>query len=373
MRNRKTFIGAIAAAILLMVSVLLFNSCSGGGGAGGTSSGTVALYATDNMSDHKQVIATINKVTVMNTGSGAACDVLTTQTTPSAPTTIDIANLSNILQLLSVVNCPAVPYNRLHIEFDRSVDLMDSAGNKSSCSFTSYKDDAGHVNKLQCNGATCTLDINGAVNVLVNQYNKVALDFRLKDFDVDNFGAASCSVTMKVSPLHGKEIEHLRRYEGITGLVSDLTASTHTFTLSKHHNISLNVLYSGITSSRQPGLDDLLLRAQQDGLSTRVTTSAIDHASGTIEASEILVKAEGLVSNLTTSNHTFTLTYRKGKTITVDFKNAAVKGTLANNAWTEVGLYGYDSVNTNFLAARVAVEYECTVPDIEKKSMYTED
>jgi hypothetical protein len=132
-------------------------------------------------------------------------------------------------------------------------------------------------------------------------------------------------------------------------------------------------LYSGITSSRQPGLDDLLLRAQQDSLRTRVTTSAIDYANRTIEASEVLVKAEGLVSNLTTSNHTFTLTDRKGKAITVDLSNALVKGTLANNAWAEVGLYGYDSVSNDFLAARVAVEHECTVPDNEKKAVGTED
>jgi len=47
--------------------------------------------------------------------------------------------------------------------------------------------------------------------------HKVALDFMLKDFDVDNFGTPSCSVTMKVSPIHGKEFEHLLRREAITG------------------------------------------------------------------------------------------------------------------------------------------------------------
>jgi len=365
MRKRTVFVSVVGGAMLLMVSVFLFNSCGGSSG-GGTSSGSVALYATDNMSDHKQVIATINQVTVINTGSGASCDVLTT------PTTVDIANLSDVLQLLSVADCPAVPYNRLHIEFDKSVELMDSVMSRSTCSFTSYKDEANHVNMLRCNEATCSLDINGAVNVLVNRYNKIALDFRLKDFDVVNFGTASCSVTMKVSPLHGKECERLRRQEGITGLVSDLTTSTHTFTLSKHH-LSLNVLYSDITSTRQPGLDNLLLRAQQDGLRTRVTTSAIDYANKTIEASQIIVKAEGLVSGLTTSDQTFTLTYKKGQTMTVDFSNAVIKGTLANDAWAEVGLYGYESMGTKFLAARVAIEYECTVPDNQKRAIGTED
>ncbi len=364
MRRGRVAISCVIGAALLVVSAFVFNSCSGGNGR--TSSGTVALYATDNMSNHKQVIATINKVTVESTGSGATCEVLTT------PVTINIANLSNVLQLLNVADCPAVPYNRLHIEFNRSVELMDSAGNESSCSFTSYKDEDNHVNRLQCNGDTCTLDINGAVNVLINQYNKVALDFRLKDFDVDHFGTASCSVTMKVSPLHGKEFGHLDRFEGITGLVTNLTTSTRTFTLSKDH-LALDVLYSGITSSRQPGLDDLLLRAQQDGLRTAVTASAIDFSTKTIEASKILVKVEGLVSNLTTSTNTFTLTYREGKTMPIDYGNAAVKGTVANGAWTEVKLYGHDSASSNFLAAIIEAETGCKGPGDRWRERHTED
>jgi len=375
MSKKKAFISVIAGTVLLIAAVVVFNSCSGGNSGGGTSTGTVALYATDSMSDYKQVIVTINKVTVLNTGSTAACDVLTTMTTPSTPLTINIANLSNVLQLLSVAECPAVPYNRLHIEFAKTVDLMNSAGTPTACSFVSYKNEANHVNRLYCNGESCSLDINGAINVLVNQYNKVALDFRLKDFDVDNFGTPSCSITMKVSPIHGKEFEHLYRREAITGLVTNLTASTDTFTLSKHHH-SFTVLYSGITSSQQPGLDSLLQRAQEDGLRTQVTTSTIDYASKTIEASDIFVKVEGLVSNLTTTNHTFTLTYKKGKTMTVDFSKAVVKGSLANDAWAEVKLYGYDGTSANnplFLASRVEVEYECTEPYDHKKEMNTED
>ncbi len=365
MKIKIAFISVITGIVLLTAGVILFN-CSGGNSGGGPS-GKVALYATDCMSDYKQVIATINEVSVLNTGSGATCVLLDSAST----TTIDIANLSNVLQLLNVADCPAVPYNRLHIEFAETVDLMDSLDSSTTCSFVSYKDESHHVNTLQCMDGTCSLDINGAVNVLVNQHNEVALDFDLKDFDVDHHDN-SCSVTMKVSPIHGEGFKHLVHPKAITGLVSNLTTSTDTFTLTKHH-LSLNVLYSDITSTRQPGLDDLLLRAQQDGLRTRVTASTFDYASKTIEASEILVKVEGLVSNLTTTNHTFTLTYKKGKTLTVDFSKAAVKGTLANDAWVEVKLYGFDGTSANFLAARIEVEYECTEPYDHKREMNIED
>jgi len=369
MSKKNAFISVITGIVLLIAAVTVFNSCSGGNNGGGTSNGTVALYATDNMSNYKQVIVTINKATVLNTGSSTTCDVLTTMTTPSTPLKINIANLSNVLQLLSIAECPAVPYNRLHIEFDKTVELMNSA-TTSTCSFTSYKDESNHVNRLYCNGEFCSLDINGAVNVLANQYNKVALDFRLRDFDVYDFGTTSCSVTMKVSPIHGKEFENLYRQEAITGLVTNLTVSTDTFTLLKHHH-SFTVLYSGITASQQPALDDLLLRAQLDGLRTQVTTSTIDYANKTIEASKIYVKVEGLVSYLTTTN--LTLTYKNGKTMTVDFSKAVTKGSLANDAWVEVQLNGYDSTTTNFLASRVEVEYECTEPYDHKKEMNTED
>jgi len=363
MSIKNATISVIVGTVLLIAGVTLFNSCSGGNSGGGTSSAEVALYATDCMSDYKQVIATINKVTIMNTGSGATCDLLNSQST----TTIDIANLSNVLQLLNVADCPAVPYNRLHIEFAKSVELMDSLGSQATCTFVSYKDEAHHVNTLQCMGDTCSLDINGAVNVLANHHNEVALDFNLKDFDVDNFGTA-CTVTMKVSPIHGEGFKHLAHPKAITGLVSNLTTSTDTFTLTKHH-LSLTALYSGITSTQQPGLDDLLLQAEQDGLRTQVTTSTFDYANKTIEASAIFVKVEGLVSNLTTT--TLTLSYNMGKTIPVDFSKAVVKGTLADDAFAEVKLYGYDG--TNFLAARIGVEYGCTEPYEHKREMHIED
>ena len=239
-------------------------------------------------------------------------------------------------------------------------------------------------------GTTCTLDINGAVNVLMNQSNKLALDFKLKDFDVDNFGTNQCSVTLKVSPVHVESFKNLGRHEAITGLVSNLTTSTDTFDLTKHY-MTFSVLYSGITSSQQPGLDDLLLRAEQDGLKTQVTATTFNFANKTfdswkmhenddgpisaltttIDASKILVKVEGLVSALTSTS--FTLSYDTGKTIDVDFTKAVVKGTLANNAQAEVKLYGFDTASTDFLAALVEVEFEASCPNDDRRDIDSDD
>jgi hypothetical protein len=336
---------------------LLLYSCGGGGG-GGTTSAPVGLYLTDDMSLFTQVTATIDKVQILNIGSGASCDVLTT------PTAVDITQLANVMQLVNVAACPAVPYNRIHIEFEKSVELTSAPtgsvpGTTSLCSFVSYKDEGNRPNVLSCSGTTCSLDINGAVNVLVNQPNKLALDFHLKDFDVDSFGTPStCSVTMKVSPLHAGEMENLGYPEGITGLISNLSTTDQTFTLTRGHT-TFSVLYSGITTTQQPGLDSLLQRAATDGLRVKVMSSNIDCRTKTITASAIYMKIEGTVSSLNTTDHTFTLTYKGGKTIPVDYSNAVVDGTLADGASVAIKLYGFDSVN--YLASRVDVGDEISI------------
>ncbi len=356
MKTRRILILASAGIFVLLSAAMLLYSCGGGGGSASTA--TVALYVTDDMSGYQQVNATINRIDLVNTGSGNSCNVFT------GPLTLDISNLAGIMQLIDVGSCPAVPYNRIHIEFAKSVALMDASGNTSDCMFTSYKDGHNNVNKLACGAEACTLDINGAVNLLVSQPNKIALDFNLKDFDVAGFGDPStCSVTMKVSPLHAAEIGARKHIEGFTGLVSNLSTTDQTFDLTRGKT-TFSVLYGGITSTQQPGIDSLLQRAQDDGLRVKVLASEIDCASRTITATAAYVKVEGTIAadSLDTTAHTFTVTYTGGKTIGVDYSNAVVHGVPVEGGWIEVKLYGYDG--TNFLAARVEVEdHETTTED----------
>ncbi len=326
---------------------IIFSSCSDHNGNGSAQSAQVGLYITDVMGDYKQVVATVTKVQVLHTGSGAVCDLLTT------PETLDIAELSRMLQLVTVSTCTAVPYNRIHLEFEKSVLLMNNADITSPCSFTSYKDQGTAPNVLQCNGSTCSLDINGAVNVLVNQPNKLALDFELKNFEVANFGdPAACSVTMKVSPLHAVDMGARGHPEGITGLISGLSTTDQTFTLTRGNTV-FSVLYSGITSSQQPGIDSLLQLAQTDSLRVKVVSSSIDFSAQTIAATAVYVKVEGTVSNLDAAARTFTLTYKAGKTIMVDYSAADVDGILADGAWVALKLYGFDG--GKYLASKIEV------------------
>ena len=356
MKSRRIVHLLAAGIVTALLAGMMLYSCSGGGG-GAAQSGTVALYLTDAMADYKQVTATIIEIDLMNTGSGASCRVFT------GPKTFDITDLDAVMQLIDVSSCPAVPYNRIHIEFAKDVKLMDLTGSTSSCTFTSYKDQLNKPNALACGQDTCTMDINRAVNVLVNKQHKLALDFDLKNFDVVNFGDPStCSVTMKVSPLHAGDMEALKHPEAITGLVSNLSTTDRTFTLTRG-NVSFSVLYSGITSSRQPGLDTLLRRAQDDRLRTRVVSSQIDLAGHAITATAIYVKIEGTIAagSLNTTSHTFTVNYGSGRSIAVDYSSASVCGVLAEGGWVEVKLYGFNG--TSFLAAKVDIEENETETD----------
>jgi len=295
------------------------------------------------------------------------------------PATLDMAGLTDVMHLITTAECPAVPYNRIFIEFDADVQLTDREGNESACTFRSSGNESenengnwnehgnghgnGHrqvngnggsrPNVLRCEGETCTLEINGAVNVLVNHENHVALTFDIRQFNVTGFGdPEACSVTMQVTPIHGHQIEGEipDLDESITGLVSNLSTTDQTFDLTKGHR-TFPVLYSDITSSQQPGIDQLLERAQDEGLRVMVLSSEIDTAGGAIEASSLFAMVEGVVSDFDGEGKTFTLTYRGGATIEVDYAGAIVEGAFADGDSVALELSGYDE--GQYVAAEV--------------------
>jgi hypothetical protein len=359
--------------IIVIVSLLLALSCGGGGGGNITppaklTSISVLLYATDDMSNYLQVIGTFNKVRLVSTSAGVTCDVL------SPPVTLDIANLTNVMQLIASSTCPAAKYNRIDLEFAQSAQLMDSAENTSSCQFVSYLNDADQPNALQCDPATntCTLEILGAVrsgafDLLSTQVNRLALDFDLTKFTVQSFGAANCSMAMKVLPLHDADIIRKAYPEVITGSISNLNTGAQTFALARG-NVNTTVSYAAVVNANHPGIDVLLQTAQTNGIRVMVTSADLGNLNtNTVVASEISIKLEGTVSNLTKtgSDRTFTLTYDSAKTMTILSSPPLGKkhGNLVDDAWVEVQLYGYDSASGMNLSSLVSVQKTGTKTD----------
>jgi hypothetical protein len=338
-----------------IIAAILLYACSGGGGGGAyltnganSTKGTVGVYLTDDMSLFTQVSATVERVQLLNTGTGASCDLL------YGPVSVNISNMAGIMQLVDVAQCPSGPYNRYRIEFDKGVELMDPSGTPSFCSFTDYSTNGmgAKPNKLSCNAnGICTLDVTGAVNVLAQMHKKVAIDFDLKNFIVANPGTPDCTVTMKVHPLTPEEMHPL--LESVSGLVSNLNTTAMTFNLTTRSTRTFDVLYSAISSTAQPDLGTLLQRAQDEMLRTQVTASAIDLSSQTITADKIEVKVAGVISGVTGT--TFILSSEQTGTIVVDYGNAVVSGILGDGSWVRVKLIGHDQTSGDFIADKVEV------------------
>lgn len=339
-------------AISLAGAVLIF-ACGGGGGGPSGSSGAVYLYATDDFMDgYMSVSLIVNSAALINTGSGAYCDIL------SGPVAIDVPELEGVLSLLDVTQCPAVPYNRIRVTLQKGVALMDPGGATSDCSLVSYKE--GHrptPNKLDCTGDLCTLDITGEVNVFAFQGNMLGLDFDLKEFEVEHFGQPDCSVTMKVSPLHADDMKDKDYEEKISGHMTSLDTDADLFTITKK-GMAFTVDYSGASykGAPQPGLDGLLSFAFSHNLEVQVRC-ATACTGPVITASKVYVEAEGSVSALSASTFTLSNT-AKVFSVGVDYTEAVnrnhVEGPLAEGAWVEAELFGHDG--TNYLAREVEVK-----------------
>ena len=386
MKNMRVFLCVFICVLSLIVSSAILSSCSSSGGGSGTdNSGTVAVYATsssvnslatstttttgtgdlnsgltstetgtnldtggttttgeDGHPIFSHMTATITRIELINKGTGTSCTVL------DEPSSLGIGELSNLMNFIAEANCPAASYNRVLIEFGRDFAVEDKEGKESSCTLTSFRGMGNQPNVLQCSGSVCTMEINGAVNVLMNQKNNLSLNFNIKEFDVQGFGSSgACSVTLKTTPIcssqRGSQTEVPSNLpEGITGLVSHISPSAQTFDLTMGHK-TFTVLYSEITSSLQPGLEDVLQRAEDDGLRLTVLASNIKPSGGVITASSLFMNIGGVVSNLDAGQGTCTITYKSGKTIDIVYQDIATLGSLKNGDWTQLNVTGYDS------------------------------
>src|SRR5512147_464555 len=297
MKSIGVSLSVFICALSLIASVAFLSSCSSGGGSGTDNSGTVAVYATgssvnslatsttgttdsslntditstetgtnldtggtttsgeDGRSIFSHMTATITRIEIFNKGNGASCTVL------DEPSSLGIGDISNLMNFIAEANCPAASYNRVLIEFGKNFAVEDKEGKESSCTLTSFRGMGNQPNVLQCSGSVCTIEINGAVNVLMKQRNNLSLNFDIKEFDVQGFGTSdACTVTLKTTPICSSQTTTETPAglpESVTGLVSHVSPSDQTFNLTQGRK-TFTVLYSEISSSQQPGLEDVL-------------------------------------------------------------------------------------------------------------------
>ena len=278
---RKNILISLSVLIVLLATAF-FISCGGGASSGGASTGSVAFYVTDSPEDdYEWVKINVNDVQLVHTGTDTSCDILN-----GTITNLDITDLSSALRFVQSSECKSRSYNRIHVEFDEDekVTLKEDMMEPFKCNFTSYKDENNNPKTLQCNEDTCFIDINGAVNVLANQNNKLALDFELKDFEIDR-SVDPCTVTIKVSPLHASGIKEKiddGYNEGISGFIFSLTENSFKIILGGEE---FTVFYDNTD-----GIYNALLLAQSDTLEVEVEASIIDLDKNEITASAIYIE-----------------------------------------------------------------------------------
>jgi hypothetical protein len=356
-KKRLRILALIAVLFILLVTL----SCGGGANPDPQPSsgiGKVALFITDNISFYKQVISTITAVRLVNSGTGDICKVL------HNPLTLDIANLKNLAHYSGLAECAAGKYNRIDIDFQKSVVLMDQLDTASACAYTSYLNDNDETKPLTCDQDTgiCTLSIrggarDGSVTVQEDQYNDLGIDFDLKQFTVADFGnSVACSITMKAAAMSAVDMNSSGRSHEVTGRIQDLATAAETFTLITG-SVSLTVDYSGINPALQKNIDLLLLTAQTGSLPVIVQTGDIAVETGTIPANRIFMKAAGTVSGVKENPQwSFVLNYQPSKTLAGSHKPPAViEGAFVDGAWVNVRFDGYDAVNAEYLAVSVEV------------------
>jgi hypothetical protein len=354
MSNLKTLLATLTA---LLAAVTLYACGGGDGGSTPAGSTTVYAYVTDDLGGYDSVVLTLNSIQLRHT-SGRSCEII------RGPLQFDAAELGrdNLVEHVDTATCEIGPYNRLHVEIDDDVTLRSTPGSQpQACKFVSYYDDDKPKlpNRLACANGVCSLDVTGAVNLIADSREHVALDADLKEFDVIQTGTG-CEVTLKVSPVRAGDKLAAGYRTSLSGTVSGLDAAADRFVLTVAGS-PYTIQYAGVTD--QEGLDALLGRAATDGLRTTVRCQAIDAATTppTCTAQTvamqplkaIAVKAKGTISALDTGAHTFTLGYGAGKTLPVNYAEAEVlgkvEGALADGAVAEVRLYGFA---TGFFLAR---------------------
>ncbi len=361
-KNRVLHLLGFALSIFLVLSCGATNPDS----RAGSGKGSVALFITDNISMHQQVVSTITGVRLINSGTAEVCEVL------KDPVTYNLANLANIAQYADLVQCPQGRYNRIDVDVRKGTHVMDELGTASDCSFTSFIDESGLTLPLACDQGTgiCTLSVRGGTRnsffqVQEDQYNDLGIDFDLKKFAIADFGnPSSCSVTMAVSPLSVANMNKSGRAHGVTGSIANLDTASETFTLISS-GATLTVDYSGILPALQPNVDQLLLFAETEGLLVNVLTGDINIATGSIAANRLSVKAAGTVSSVNGAPvWSFTLEFQPGKTVAGSyFPPAVVHGVFVDGAWVNVKFDGYDVASDEYLAASVEVLPAGTVLD----------
>ena len=115
-------------ALLPIIFLLWLTGCGGGSGGGSTEVQHVGVFVTDGFSNaYSSVLITLYKIEVSSDGIN-----YTTVYSNTGGTTIDVAHLSSVLQLIGAVTLPAGTYTQTRITLSDTIAVVPTGSATSS-------------------------------------------------------------------------------------------------------------------------------------------------------------------------------------------------------------------------------------------------
>jgi hypothetical protein len=210
--------GGIASALMLAAATFLggcHNDASPGTGQSGGSFGPVIVSITDAASDQvSSFIVEVSTIRLVNT-AGSEVAVL------AAPVQVDLAQLTDIAQVIGFANVPAGLYTQANITIDLFGADLHLAGNSASA-------DIVDATGAPVNGSILLpVQFDAPISVAVNTQQRLELDFDLdQSMTVDvpgNTVTLEPAFVLRVNPAAPKQLF-------VTGILSSINTGTSMFT-----------------------------------------------------------------------------------------------------------------------------------------------
>lgn len=221
----------------------VFYSCGGGGGTTSqTDSSTVALYFTDDASMYPVVEVTVHEV---NLCKDPKCSNKVNLFADGQGITINLSELSGVLQYIDSANIPQGEYSRLEIILSKNAVICDSSGQCHSAVFAEMDENPSKPNVVNCpqdltdqeGNQLCYIRYNGTINP--EAQNKLVVDFDLKEFDVDTSTTPWRITEVKVYPVTPEPTSTYEMYaivESVDGNSINVSWAGSTYTVTPADN-----------------------------------------------------------------------------------------------------------------------------------------
>jgi len=254
---------SIAALLFLLILVGLTGCSGGGGGSNSSLAQHVGVYVTDDISSaFTSVVVTLYKVEISADGV-----TYTTVYSNGGGTSIDVSQLSSVVQLIGSASVPAGAYTKIRVTVGNTLSAIPIG--LTAASTLTLSGTAGQSGQI-------VYVINSPETI--SDGSSIIVDFNLKQFTQSN-----TTVTAVLQSANPTDTSTDSNYATVVGTVSELSGGTFTLTLPTGDSVPVTVTAN--TSIVQSAGASAIL---SDNEAAEVVGPA-DPTTHTITATEVIV------------------------------------------------------------------------------------